>query len=156
MINNKGYVDLSVKRLWKGKGKRIYITQLDSCENFWSIGSNIMLVADYTENGDFIKIPNLHHCSHSIKSIDYNAFSMAQDYWFLAEHGFLFIVLTTPEDPNYNLGEPLYDYRTFGSFGNTAYYYMNVIILIGSLILILLSPLYIFRIAKRNAKQGKT
>ncbi|PCI55473.1 MAG: hypothetical protein COB36_07570 [Alphaproteobacteria bacterium] len=154
-INNQVYVDLSVKKLWKGEGKHIYTAQIDSCGKFLSIGSNIMLVADYTENDDFIKIPNLGLCSHPTKSIDYNALSMAQNYWFLAEHGFLFIALTTPEDPNYNLGEPLYDYRTFGSFGSTAYYYMNVIILIGSLILILLSPLYVFRIAKRNEKQGK-
>lgn len=115
-----------------------------------------MLVADYTKNGDFIKIPNLGHCSHPTKSIDYNALSMARNYWFLARYDLLFTVLTTPEDPNYNLGEPLYDYRTFGSIGSTVYYYINVIILIASLILILLSPLYIFRIAKRNTKLGKT
>ncbi|PCJ99100.1 MAG: hypothetical protein COA45_06560 [Zetaproteobacteria bacterium] len=156
-INGQGYLNLSVERIWKGKDKQNYTLRYVSCtEPYWQIDQSFMLVANYMEDEKFIKRPFIIACGHAVIEIEHNALGLAKTIWEHIEFKVFYKALNVLLDPNFGLGEPLYDYRKFGSLGSAAYYYINVLVLIGFLILILLSPLYVFRIAKRNAKRGKT
>lgn len=166
IIDNIDYVELSVRRVWKGKKQKRYTIQ-KNCSGTnpaFITGDTYMLVANYTKNDpqqiDYPVNTSGNWCRQELENISYNMFSKINFVLIMFKYGKENYLLNnikelifTPKDPDYGLGKPLYDYRN-DLFSPIFYSYLSIVVLLMAILMvvfiILMIPFFLYRYRGHN------
>lgn len=116
-VNGKGYTNLYVQKIWKGKVRPIY-TFLEGCsKSAGSEGKSYMIGANYKEDKGIVEIPLNAFCTQSTMPIDPSIRTHMREMFLFFKYGgefkhFYDFVMAGGET-NWGLGKPLHDYRRF-------------------------------------------
>ena len=156
--NEGQYINFAIQKIWKGKPQPNYKVSESCKKNRFRENSRYLVVANYKDNSDLIEIPFSKHCNSTIQLINMDIFGFAPFIIEMIKYGhpeIIYEVLTTPPKPNWKLGEPLQDYRTFRYDENLFTFYAQITVIaliLGLTAFCTFFPLYLFWKRKRRAK----